>query len=284
MSDLHELDETLANLLMQWEEAWDRGEDIPAETLCVECPVLIERVRSRIAALKQMAWMTKSDVEPDSSGSHPDVLIGKTLGGRYRIETLIAEGGFGRVYRAFDPELQRHVALKVPKANRVSSSEQADQLLEEARRAAKLRHPGIVSIFDVGRDDGSVFIVTELIDGQNLAELIEQHRPEPQHAARIVADVADALQFAHEQGFVHRDIKQANILIDSHGRPHVTDFGIAATVEQIAQGDAVSSGTLAYMAPEQLAGETHLIGPRTDIHALVSCSTNCSLGRVHLTP
>lgn len=266
MSDLHELDETLASLLMQWEEAWDRGEDIPAETLCVECPQLIERVRSRITALKQMAWMTKSEVEPDRSFNQPDVLIGRTLGGRYRIETLIAEGGFGRVYRAFDPELQRHVALKVSKTSQVSP--QADQLLEEARRAAKLRHPGIVSIFDVGRDEGTVFIVTELIEGQNLAELIAERRPSPVEATRIVAGVADALQFAHEQDFVHRDIKPANILIDNHGQPHVTDFGIAATVEQIALGEAVSSGTLAYMAPEQLAGESHLIGPRTDIHAL----------------
>ena len=253
---------------MRWEEAWDQGQDIPAETLCAEFPDLIESLRDRIAALKQMAWMTKSESVPENDFNAPDPLLGRTLAGRYRIEILIAEGGFGRVYRAFDPELQRHAALKVSKTNRVPSPEQANQLLEEARRAAKLRHPGIVSIHDVGRDDGLVFIVADLIEGQNLAELIDRQRPAPYGAARIVADVADALQFAHEQGFVHRDIKPANILIDGHGRPHITDFGIAATVDQISKGEAASTGTLAYMAPEQISGETHLIGTRTDIHAL----------------
>lgn len=268
MSDSRQTDETLTALLLQWEESWDQGQDIPAETLCAECPELVEHARGRIAALKQMAWMTKPDSGAEHNVDEPDRLLGRTLAGRYRIETLIAEGGFGRVYRAFDPELQRHVALKVPKPNRVSSPEQADQLLEEARRAAKLRHPGIVSIYDVGRDDGLVFIVADLIEGENLAELIDRQRPAPREAARIVAEVADALQFAHEQGFVHRDIKPANILIDEHGRPHITDFGIAATVEQISRGETAASGTLAYMAPEQLSGETHLIGSRTDIHAL----------------
>ena len=261
-------DETLATLLLQWEEAWDQGRDLPPENLCALRLDLIETLRDRIAALKQMAWMTKSDIEQDNIENEPDILLGRTLAGRYRIETLIAEGGFGRVYRAFDPELQRHVALKVSKSNRVSSPEQANQLLEEARRAAKLRHPGIVSVYDVGRDDGLVFIVSDLIEGQSLAEMIERNRPKPSDAARIIADVADALQFAHDQGFVHRDIKPANILIDLQGRPHITDFGIAATVEQISKGDAATSGTLAYMAPEQLSGDTHLIGTRTDIHAL----------------
>ena len=268
MTDSRQTDEALATLLMQWEEAWDQGQDIPVETLCLKCPEFLEQVRVRITALKQMAWMTKPDSEPEKNVNAPDLLLGRTLAGRYRIETLIAEGGFGRVYRAFDPELQRHVALKVPKPSRVSLPEQADQLLNEARRAAKLRHPGIVSIYDVGRDDGLVFIVADLIEGENLAELIDRQRPAPREAARIIADVADALHFAHDQGFVHRDIKPANIMIDEHGRPHITDFGIAATVEQILKGENATSGTLAYMAPEQLGGETHLIGSRTDIHAL----------------
>ncbi len=268
MSDPNTTDEILATLLLHWEEAWDQGRDLPPETLCAQHPHLIEKLRDRIAALKQMAWMTKSDLEHDRSINEPDTMVGRTLAGRYHIETLIAEGGFGRVYRAFDPELQRHVALKVSKSNRVSSPEQANQLLEEARRAAKLRHPGIVSVYDVGRDDGLVFIVSDLIEGQSLAEMIERNRPKPSDAARIIADVADGLQFAHDQGFVHRDIKPANILIDLQGRPHITDFGIAATVEQISKGEAATSGTLAYMAPEQLSGDSHLIGTRTDIHAL----------------
>ncbi len=268
MSDSSQSDEALTTILMRWEEAWEQGQDISAETLCLECPELVEQARDRIAALKQMAWMTKPESDAGASVIEPDPLLGRTFGGRYRIETLIAEGGFGRVYRAFDPELERHVALKVPKVSRVSFPEQADQLLDEARRAAKLRHPGIVSIYDVGRDDGLVFIVADLIEGENAAQLIDRKRPAPLAVADLIADVADAMQFAHDQGFVHRDIKPANILIDGRGRPHITDFGIAATVEQISKGENNTSGTLAYMAPEQLGGETHLIGSRTDIHAL----------------
>lgn len=268
MNDSRTTAETIAAVLLQWEEEWEQGKDIPAETLCIKCPQLIEVVRDRIIALKHMAWMTKSANENEGKPTEPDLLLGRTLAGRYQIETLIGVGGQGRVYRAFDQELQRHVALKVPKANRVTLPGQSDQFLEEARRAAKLRHPGIVSIHDVGRDDGLVFIVADLIEGQNLAELIERRRPSLNEASQIIASVADALQFAHDQGFVHRDIKPANILIDRHGQPHITDFGIAATFEQISKGKNSTSGTLAYMAPEQISGETHLIGTRTDIHAI----------------
>lgn len=268
MSDSQQADETLAALLLRWEEAWDQGIEISAETLCFENSGLVKRLQEQIAALKQMEWMTKPVGESENGVDLPDPLLGKTLNRRYCIEALIAEGGFGRVYRAFDPDLQRHVALKVPKLSRTASAEHSNQLLEEARRVAKLRHPGIVSVHDVGRDEGLVFIITDLIDGQSLAELIDGKRLDPLESARIVADIADALQFAHDLGFVHRDIKPANILIDGNRQPHITDFGIAATFEQISRGEGASSGTLAYMAPEKLSGVTHLIGPRTDIHAL----------------
>lgn len=261
LSDV-EPDDILAELLIQWEEAWERGEDILVERLCLDHPELIGPVQDRIAALKQMAWMTKQD---DGDPIHvPDELIGNTLGNRYRIESLISEGGFGRVYRAFDPELQRHVAVKVPKSHRIA---QNDHFLEEARKAAKLKHPNIVTIHDVGREDGVVFIVADLIEGNSLDQLIESNRPSHKEAARIVAEIADALQTAHNHGFLHRDIKPANILLDKQGHAHVADFGIASAVEHISQAE-MPSGTLAYMAPEQLGDESHLIGTRTDIHAL----------------
>src|SRR5204862_2922955 len=102
------------------------------------------------------------------------------------------------------------------------------------------------------------------IDGPDLATLIEKGRPPADEAARIVAGVADALQFAHDEGFVHRDIKPANILLDRDRRPLLTDFGLAATFEQVLRRDGVRSGTLAYMSPEQVAGETQLISGRSD--------------------
>ena len=263
-----EADNLLADLLLKWEESWELGEDILASHLCADNPELIESLQIQINRLKKMSWMTRCQDDHESDQPETDSLLGQILVGRYRIETRIGQGGFGRVYRAFDNELQRHVAVKIARPDRPKSSDKSDHLLEEARRAAKLRHPGIVAVHDVGRHEGAIFFVTDLIDGTNLADLIALKRPAPKEAARLVAEIADALESAHSQGFVHRDIKPANILIDKTGHPLITDFGIAATLDQINQNNGPSSGTLAYMAPEQIAGEAHLIGPRTDIHSL----------------
>lgn len=259
----------LAELLLQWEDRWDQGEDPPAAQLCADCPDMADELQRQIDRLKKMAWMTEDEGDGNhdaGGGPKPDPLIGMTLVGRYRIEKLVGEGGFGRVYQAFDAELQRPVAVKVARRSRTTPTGK-DDLLEEARRAAKLRHAGIVPVHDVGQQDGAFFLVTDLIDGTDLAEFIISRRPSPQEAALLVAHVADALHFAHEQGFVHRDIKPANILIDTQGRPLITDFGLAADTEQVAQ-ESARSGTLAYMTPEQVAGEVQLIGPRSDIYAL----------------
>lgn len=259
-------EDKLADLLLKWEEAWEQGDDLPADQLCADHPNLVEPLRQRIDRLKQMQWMSRDDgEEPESERSQRDPLLGQILAERYTIESLVGIGGFGRVYRAFDDELQRHVALKIARADRLRPT---DDLLHEARRAAKLRHSGIVAVHDVGRHDGSVFIVSDLIEGRSLAEVISEEKPPSRQAAEWIAECADALQTAHDQGFVHRDIKPSNILIDHQGRALVTDFGIAATTEQIHQGETPSLGTLAYMAPEQFSGETTLVGPKTDIFAL----------------
>jgi serine/threonine protein kinase len=269
LNDQQDHDEKLASLLIRWEEAWDLGEELSPVDLCADCPDLIPPLEDRIRALKQMAWMkTDAGQGNDQENETPDVLLGQTLAGRYHIERLIGEGGFSRVYRAFDPELDRHVAVKVSRPGRMASEKQSDDLLEEARRAARLRHPGIVSVHDVGRHDGQVFFVTDLIEGHSLAEMVAESQFSPLDAVRLIAEVADALQFAHEQGFIHRDIKPANILIDHQSRSLIADFGIATPVEQIAEESGEASGTLAYMAPEQVANERQLIDPRTDIHAL----------------
>jgi hypothetical protein len=254
-------DDRIAEIVMRWEEAFDHGTDVAVADLCADHPELAEDVSSRIAALKQLAW-----VKDAGEGGAPDVdprPVPKTLGGRYRIDGLIAEGGMGAVYRAHDPELDRAVAIKVPRPKHTT-----DDLVAEARRAAKLRHPGIVSVHDVGRDGDLCFIVSDLIDGTNLADRIAQGRLPWREAVRLAADVTDALGFAHEQGFVHRDIKPANILLDQHGRPHLTDFGIAATFDEVQKGGVPGGGTLPFMAPEQVAGEVQLIDARTDLYSL----------------
>ena len=261
----------LAEFLLCWEEAWEHGDDIPPEQLCAEQPDLVESLRRQIDVLKKMDWMKKG-ADPDANLGDQiaihDPLLSKILGGRYRIDVFLAEGGFGRVYRGYDPELDRPVAVKVSKATRAASPERNDTLLQEARRVAKLRYPGIVPIHDVGQDESLWFFVSDLIEGQNLAELIAKQKPNPADAAKLVAEIADSLHFAHQQGFVHRDIKPSNILIDLHGRSQITDFGIAATSEELTTLSFPTSGTLPYMAPEQVAGEVQLIGPGTDIYAL----------------
>ncbi|MCC9602856.1 protein kinase [Stieleria sp. JC731] len=258
-------EDIIATLLLKWEEAWDLGEDLSPAELCSNRPDLQDKLADQINLLKSMNWM-KHDAADDSNDDDNDELIGRTLAGRYRIDELVGSGGHGRVYKAFDPELERHVAVKVSKT--VASPEQSEQLLEEARRAAKLKHPGIVAVHDVGRHDGQLFFVTELVEGKNLADIIENDRPNIIESKRIVCDVGASLHFAHQQGFLHRDIKPANFLIDEHGRVLVTDFGIATTIDKIEDHRGGTPGTLPYMAPEQIAGEVQLIDARTDIHAL----------------
>jgi len=262
-------DDTIADLLAKWEEAWEHGTDIPAAELCADHPDLLEAVERKIDRLKRMSWMVRSD-SGDSDGEEagcvvPDQMIGTTLVGRYKIEAFVAEGGFGKVYKATDPELQRPVAVKVARSG--TASRQAN-LLDEARRAAKLRHPGIVPVIDVGSDGDRAFVVSSFIEGPNLAEVIEKDRPSPQEAARLVADIAEALHHAHREGFVHRDIKPENVLLDNERRPLLTDFGLAASFEEVVRRKGLRSGTLMYMSPEQVAGEVQLIGPRSDIYSL----------------
>ncbi len=255
-------DDIIADLLLRWEESYEHGNDVTATNLCKDHPELTDVLQSKINDLKKMSWMTDGENECDESAS--DELLNKTLGDRYRIESLIAQGGFGRVYKAFDPELERHVAVKVPSRTGESNG-QVESLVEEARRVAKLRHPGIVSVHDVGKDDGSYFIVSELINGSSLAEIIATKRPSTRDSVLLVAEIADNLQVAHEAGFVHRDIKPANILIDEKGKPLITDFGIASTHDD---KNASTKGTLPYMSPEQVANEPQLIDRRADIYSL----------------
>ena len=223
-----------------------------------------------------MSWMVKSD-SGDSDGEDaacglPDPIIGTTLAGRYKIEVFIAEGGFGRVYRATDSELQRPVAVKVARGGKASSQ---SNLLDEARRAAKLRHAGIVPVIDVGNEGDRAFVVSAFIDGPDLADVIEKDRPSPQEAARIVADIAEALHFAHREGFVHRDIKPENVLLDKERRPLLTDFGLAASFEEVVRRKGLRSGTLMYMSPEAVAGEAQLIQEGATSILSASCSTSC---------
>jgi serine/threonine protein kinase/formylglycine-generating enzyme required for sulfatase activity len=188
--------------------------------------------------------------------------------GRYRIIRRLGQGGFGRVYLAHDDDLDRPVAIKVPNPERIADPGDLEAYLNEARILAKLDHPHIVPVFDVGRtEDGLCFVVSKLVEGSDLSARISQERPSFRDSAQLVAIVAEALHYAHTQGLVHRDIKPANILIDASGKPCLTDFGLALRDEDFGKGGGLA-GTPMYMSPEQARGEGHLVDGRSDIFSL----------------
>lgn len=181
----------------------------------------------------------------------------------------LGAGRFGRVWLARDLRLDRLVAIKIPHAGSRDVAE-IDRLWREAQSMAQLDHPGIVQVYEVGRTDGLVYFVTAFVDGESLAERISREAMSPREAAELVVQVADALHAAHQSGFVHRDVKPANILLDRGGKPHLADFGLARHVGRditvTVAGDVL--GTPAYMAPEQAQQDDDAIDLRSDVYSL----------------
>jgi serine/threonine protein kinase len=203
---------------------------------------------------------------PTSSAKHPKQL------GRFEIRSVLGEGAFGTVYRARDPQLDREVALKVPRFTGQQSQDDRERFLREARAAAGLQHSHICPVHEVGTIDGRDYIVLSLIDGKPLSKLL-QSKPQlsDRQIAVVVRKLALALQEAHEKGIIHRDLKPANIMINRKGEPVIMDFGLArrenAGDAQISQSGQIM-GTPAYMSPEQARGEGKNVGPASDIYSL----------------
>jgi serine/threonine protein kinase len=206
--------------------------------------------------------------EPD-----PDALPSHI--GRYRVERVLGQGGFGLVYLAHDEQLQRLVAIKVPHRQLVSRPEDAEAYLTEARTVAALDHPNIVPVYDVGSaPDCPFYVVSKFIEGSTLAQKIKDGRPSVLEAAELVATVAETLHYAHRKGVVHRDLKPSNILLDSSGKPFVTDFCLALREQEVGTGPHYA-GTPASMSPEQARGEGHRVDGRSDLFSRAWSSTNC---------
>jgi eukaryotic-like serine/threonine-protein kinase len=186
---------------------------------------------------------------------------------RYRLEQRLAAGGMGTVYEATDERLGRRVAVKLLKEELAGDPRFVERFRREARAVAGLSHPNIASVFDYGAEDGRDFIVMELIEGQDLAELLRSGPLEPNRASDIAKQSCDALAHAHAAGIVHRDIKPGNIIVSDSDRVKVTDFGIARAIGDTtltATGSVL--GTAHYLAPEQASGEN--VGPAADQYAM----------------
>ena len=190
--------------------------------------------------------------------------------GRFEIRSRLGSGAFGSVYRAYDPVLDREVALKVPHAGTLHTETDKTRFLQEAKAAGRLRHPNIVPVYEAGVDGDHYFIASAFIEGQTLEERIERERPDFRQAAQIVTQLAGALDYAHRLGIVHRDVKPANTMVDAAGDPLLMDFGLARFEERESKltRDGTVLGTPAYMAPEQASARHEQVGPASDQYAL----------------
>lgn len=189
--------------------------------------------------------------------------------GHFQLIEILGHGAFGTVWKACDQELDRIVALKVPRQQSLSRAEVV-RFLREARAAAQLRHPNVVSVHEVGEYDGVPYIVSDYIDGINLKSWILASERSPEVVAELCEKVARAVHHAHEHGIVHRDLKPSNIMVDLQGEPHVMDFGLAKREmgEVTLTMDGAIIGTPDYMPPEQAQGKGHLAGRPSDVYSL----------------
>jgi len=298
-------------LMDHWEEQAENGIFLSAEELCANDMDIVDRVRDQIESLHAMTRIMTDLSEPTAetrvplgetfvsttanaaSFSELDLLAAQGLGlipdaeekstnkenprlivGRYYLEQYLAQGGHGQVWRAYDLELARRVAIKITRPERMRALPphqryvEQYRLIEEARKIARFNAPGIMAIYDVGIQDDLAFIVCELIEGEDLSKRLRTVKPTFAETVRLCVEVAEILHLAHQEGFVHRDIKPGNILLDKGGRIVISDFGIAATLDELDRESGQIIGTPSYMAPEQALGKTEEIGPATDIYAL----------------
>ncbi|HFD38551.1 MAG TPA: serine/threonine protein kinase [Anaerolineae bacterium] len=209
-------------------------------------------------------------------------LVGSRLG-KYEIRAEIGRGGMGTVYLGYDPLLDRKVAVKVLAPHLAWESDFVERFLREARSAARLRHPSIVTIYDVGHEGNWYFLVMEYLAGPTLAQLIARQGPmSSSRALPILRQLADALDYAHRQGLIHRDVKPGNVIISDEGQATLTDFGVARAAQETrltATGSVV--GTPRYMSPEQARGDA--LDHRSDLYSLGVVAYEMLTGQVPFT-
>lgn len=248
----------------------ENGQHPEVDSFMMQFPGLDDLVRGQLFQTQQVSAQGNSYLERGvpvrPAQLQPNAAIPDRLG-RYEIREKIGNGQFGVVYRAFDPRLDRDVAIKVP-LWRGFSNEQITAFETEARNLAQLHHSNVVAVYDFGEtEDGGCYIVSQYIDGDSLSDLLHSRRPGMEETVALIASVAEGLHAAHQRQIIHRDIKPANILLNRQGHPFVTDFGLALREEKNSQPDRID-GSPAYMSPEQTIGKLRNIDGRSDVWSL----------------
>jgi hypothetical protein len=260
--------ETLLDLLVRWEELRQQGKTVGAEELCPDDrrlqTLLSARLarRERLHAALDLPGFTRH--EPLAMPASLPVIEG------YEIGELLGRGGMGLVFQARQKALKRTVALKLIVSGAHAGAVERARFRTEAEAAARLDHPGIVQIYEVGEQAGCPYLALEYVSGGNLAERLDGAPMAPRRAAQLLLDLARAVQHAHEQGIVHRDLKPANVLLTETGAAKIGDFGLAKLLD-VEEGHTQTGtvlGSPSYMAPEQAEGKVRAIGPATDVYAL----------------
>lgn len=288
-------DPRLNRILAEYLEAVEQGSDASPDDWIDRHPEFADELREFFAGRQRLDDLVSPGRAAEEESSEPDgqtVLTGHEQSsqgeaapfrvryfGEYELLDEIARGGMGVVYRARQSTLKRVVALKMILSGLLAGEEDVKRFYAEAEAAAKLDHPNIVPIFEIGQHDGQHYFSMAFVEGESLARRVADGPLPPREATQLVKKVAEAVAFAHVEGVVHRDLKPANVLLDKDGEPRVTDFGLAKKVSaESLTSEATETasltatgqilGTPSYMPPEQASGKTDEIGPLADVYAL----------------